>query len=294
METDSFINILSMKSRRAFIKETALAGSGGLLLSGFIQNLNIIPRLKQVGVQLYSVRTEMLADPEGTLIRLGKIGYQEIESAQSDKGNYYGLTPKEIKKIMKDQGMRLRSGHTHIDNNWQRSIDEAAEAGQEYIICSVLPFPGQTIGNYQKSADMFSQAGEQCKKSGLLFGYHNHASEFETVDGQVLYDVLLNRVQPELVHMEMDLGWVIAAGKNPLEYFSKYPGRFPLWHLKDMNVAEKKSVEFGKGSVDIIALLQHRTQAGMKYYFVEQEEYAVNAFDSLDYDYSWLVKNYKP
>jgi sugar phosphate isomerase/epimerase len=217
-----------MKSRRAFLRETAIAGGGGLLLPGFIQNVNRSPRLKLVGVQLYSVRVEMRTDASGTLTRLGKIGYQEIESAQSDKGNYYGLTPKEIKKIMKDQGMNLRSDHTHIDKNWQRSIDEAAEAGQEYIICSVLPFPGQTIANYQKSADIFSQAGEQCKKSGLLFGYHNHASEFETVDGQVLYDVLLNRVQPELVQMEMDLGWVIAAGKNPLDYFLYFFGRFPI------------------------------------------------------------------
>jgi sugar phosphate isomerase/epimerase len=102
--------------------------------------------------------------------------------------------------------MTLRSGHTHIDKNWQKSIDEAAEAGQEYIICSVLPSPGQTIENYQKSADMFNQAGEQCKKSGVMFGYHNHSSEFDTVDGQILYDVLLNRSQPNLVHMEMDLG----------------------------------------------------------------------------------------
>jgi sugar phosphate isomerase/epimerase len=283
-----------MKSRRVFLKEAALAGAGGLLLPGFIQTESAKPRLKHVGVQLYSVRKEMLTDASGTLIKLGKIGYQEIESAQSDKGNYYGLTPKDIKKLLNDQGMTLRSGHTHIDNNWQRSIDEAAEAGQVYIICSVLPSPGQTIENYQQSADMFSKAGEQCKKSGVLFGYHNHASEFETVDGQVLYDVLLNRVQPDLVHMEMDLGWVIAAGKNPLDYFAKYPGRFPLWHLKDMNVAEKKSVEFGKGSVDIIGLLKHGKQAGLKYYFVEQEEYSVNAFDSMEYDYNWLVKNWQP
>jgi len=282
-----------MKSRRVFLKEAVLAGAGGLLLPGFLPSLKYKPRLEHVGIQLYSVRKEMQADATGTLIQLGKFGYQEIESAQSEKGNYYGLTPKEIKKLLNDHGMRLRSGHTHIDNNWQRSIDEAAEAGQEYIICSVLPSSGQTIENYQKSADLFSKAGEQCRKSGLLFGYHNHASEFETVDGQVLYDVLLNRVQPDLVHMEMDLGWVIAAGKNPLEYFSKYPGRFPLWHLKDMNIAEKKSVEFGKGSVDIIGLLQHRKQAGMKYYFVEQEEYAVNAFESMEYDYNWLEKNWQ-
>ena len=282
-----------MISRRLFLKDAALAGAGGLILPGFVKFTGVKPKLKRVGVQLYSVRKEMLANAVSTLNKLGQIGYQEIESAQSEKGNYYGLAPKEIKKILKDQGMTLRSGHTHIDKNWQKSIDQAAEAGQEYIICSVLPSPGQTVANYQKSADMFNQAGEQCKKSGVLFGYHNHESEFETVDGQVLYDVLLDRSDPALVHMEMDLGWVIAAGKDPLLYFQKYPGRFPLWHLKDMNVSEKKSVEFGKGSVDIINLLKHGKEAGMKYYFVEQEEYAVNAFDSLEYDYNWLADRWK-
>jgi sugar phosphate isomerase/epimerase len=282
-----------MKSRRSFLKETAFAGAGVLILPGFIPMHKNAPKLKKVGVQLYSVRKEMMADAVGTLKKLGQIGYQEIESAQSEKGNYYGLEPKEIKKILKDQGMNLRSGHTHIDKNWQKSIDEAAEAGQEYIICSVLPSPGQTVDNYMKSADMFNQAGEQCKKSGILFGYHNHASEFDTGEGKALYDVLLDNTKPELVHMEMDLGWVIAAGKDPLTYFSKYPGRFPLWHLKDMSLTEKKSVEFGKGGVDIIGLMKQAKQAGMKYYFIEQEEYAVTAFDSLDYDYNWLADRWK-
>jgi sugar phosphate isomerase/epimerase len=282
-----------MKSRRSFLKETAFAGAGALMLPGFIRIPEKAPKLKKVGVQLYSVRKEMMTDAIGTLKKLGQIGYQEIESAQSEKGNYYGLEPKEIKKLLKDQGMTLRSGHTHIDKNWQKSIDEAAEAGQEYIICSVLPSPGQTVENYQKSAEMFNQAGEQCKKSGILFGYHNHASEFDTGEGKALYDVLLDNTHPELVHMEMDLGWVIAAGKDPLAYFSKYPGRFPLWHLKDMSLTEKKSVEFGKGGVDIIGLMKQAKQSGMKYYFIEQEEYAVTAFDSLDYDYNWLAERWK-
>jgi sugar phosphate isomerase/epimerase len=282
-----------MKSRRSFLKETAFAGAGAFLVPGFIRIPERAPKLKKVGVQLYSVRKEMMTDAVGTLKKLGQIGYQEIESAQSEKGNYYGLEPKQIKKILKDQGMTLRSGHTHIDKNWQKSIDEAAEAGQEYIICSVLPSPGQTVGNYQKSADLFNQAGEQCKKSGVMFGYHNHESEYDTVEGKVLYDVLLDNTNPALVHMEMDLGWVIAAGKDPLAYFSKYPGRFPLWHLKDMSLSEKKSVEFGKGGVDLIGLMKQAKQAGMKYYFIEQEEYAVTAFDSLDYDYNWLAERWK-
>lgn len=232
-----------------------------------------------------------MVDAAGTLKRLGQIGYQEIESAQSEKGNYYGLAPKEIKKMLNDQGMRLRSGHTHIDKNWQKSIDDAAEARQDYIICSVLPSRGQTVENYEESADLFSKAGEECRKSGIRFGYHNHDSEFETVNGRVLYDILLDRTDPQLVHMEMDLGWVIAAGKDPLAYFDKYPGRFPLWHLKDMDKTERRSTEFGKGKVDLLKLLKNAKKSGMKHYFVEQEEYTVNAWDSMEYDFKWLNDN---
>lgn len=278
-----------MKTRRAFLQTASCFVAGGLLLPNLLK-ANLTAVKNEVGIQLYSVRKEMLEDAAGTLIKLGKIGYKEFESAKSEKGNYYGLQPKEIKQILSDHGMTLRSGHTHIDNDWQKSIDEAAETGQQYLICSVLPVAGQTADNYQKSAEEFNKAGEQCKKSGIKFGYHNHDSEFEEVNGQVLYDVLLKGVQPDLVTMEMDLGWVIAAGKDPLVYFKQYPGRFPLWHLKDMDVIKKQSTEFGKGGVNISDLLTHVKQAGMKYFFIEQEEYTHTAFESMEYDYNYLSK----
>ena len=286
-----------MRTRRSFLKDAGGVGVAALIFPTLLRAGNIgtmtahSAKSKGVGIQLYSVRKEMLADAAGTLKRLGQIGYQEIESAQSEKGNYYGLAPKEIKKMLNDQGMRLRSGHTHIDKNWQKSIDDAAEAGQDYIICSVLPSRGQTVENYEESADLFSKAGEECRKSGIRFGYHNHDSEFETVNGRVLYDILLDRTDPQLVHMEMDLGWVIAAGKDPLAYFDKYPGRFPLWHLKDMDKTERRSTEFGKGNVDLLKLLKNAKKSGMKHYFVEQEEYTVNAWDSMEYDFKWLNDN---
>lgn len=285
-----------MRTRRSFLKDTGGIGAAALIFPSLLRAGKIgmtahSAKSKGVGIQLYSVRKEMMVDAAGTLKRLGQIGYQEIESAQSEKGNYYGLAPKEIKKMLNDQGMRLRSGHTHIDKNWQKSIDDAAEAGQDYIICSVLPSRGQTVENYEESADLFSKAGEECRKSGIRFGYHNHDSEFETVNGRVLYDILLDRTDPQLVHMEMDLGWVIAAGKDPLAYFDKYPGRFPLWHLKDMDKTERRSTEFGKGKVDLLKLLKNAKKSGMKHYFVEQEEYTVNAWDSMEYDFKWLNDN---
>jgi sugar phosphate isomerase/epimerase len=245
---------------------------------------------KKVGIQLYSVRKEMLADAAGTLKMLAKIGYTEIESAKSEKGNYYGLKPGEIKNICNDLGIKLVSGHVQIDGGWQQSIDDAAAAGQSYLICSVLPSNGQTADNYEHCAAIFLKAGEDCKKANLSFGYHNHATEFEKNHGQTLYDILLDNTDPELVKMEMDLGWVIASGADPHYYFNKYPGRFPLWHLKDMNKKAKQSTEFGKGDVNIGLLLKNPKKSGLKHFFVEQEEYTNNAFESAKYDFDYLKK----
>ena len=276
------------KSRREFIKLSGALAAGSFLLPKCTSSTT--SKLNNVGVQLYSVRTEMMADPIGTLKKLAQIGYKQIESARSDKGNYYGLHPKEIKKVLGDLGMTLRSGHVHIDEAWQQSIDAAAEAGQEYLICSSMPGEGQTVENYTRVADTFSKAGEDCKKSNIIFGYHNHDYEFEKENGQVLYDVLLQKTDPSLVKMELDLGWVFVTGNDPLAYFEKYPGRFPLWHLKDMDKAKKQSTEFGKGQLNIKGMLENAKKSGMKYFFVEQEEYTNNAFESLQQDYDYLMR----
>jgi sugar phosphate isomerase/epimerase len=275
-----------MQSRRNFLKTSGGLAIGTILIPRFAYT----GKVKDVGVQLYSVRKEMLADAPGTLKQLAKIGYKELESAKSEKGNYYGLQPKEIKKITQDLGMKLRSGHVLINNDWQRSVDEAAETGQDYLICSSLPTNGQTVANYQHCADIFNKAAEDCKKVNIEFGYHNHESEFEKENGQVLYDVLLDRTDPKLVKMEMDLGWIIVTGNDPNAYFEKYPGRFPLWHLKDMNKDKKQSTEFGKGGVDITGLLKSAKKSGMIHFFVEQEEYTNTAFESLTEDYNYLAK----
>jgi sugar phosphate isomerase/epimerase len=275
-----------MKTRRDFFKT-----AGGLTLSTLLlPKLTKAEKVKNIGIQLYSVRKEMLDDAVGTLKQLAKIGYKELESARSEKGNYYGLQPKEIKKIVADLGMTLRSGHVHVDKDWQRSIDSAAEAGQDYLVCSSLPSKGQTVDNYKKVAATFSKAGEDCKKSNIIFGYHNHEYEFEKENGQVLYDVLLTSTDPNLVTWELDLGWVVASGNDPIAYFNKYPGRFPLWHLKDMDVSKQQSTEFGKGQVKVLEILKNAKKSGVKHIFVEQEEYASTAMESMKYDFDYLQK----
>lgn len=275
-----------MLSRRNFISRTGTLVLGAWCLPGPLN----VRKQSDVGIQLYSVRTEMLNDAKGTLERLAKIGYKELESARSAKGNYYGLTAKEVKKITADLGMNMRSGHVHLDENFQRAIDDAAEAGQQYLIVSSLPFNGQTVSNYQKVAEAFSKAGEQCKKSNIVFGYHNHDYEFDKVDGKVLYDILLDETDKSNVCMELDLGWVVVTGNDPVDYFNKYPGRFPLWHLKDMDLAKKHSTEFGRGGLDVGKMLQNAGKSGLKHYFVEQEEYSSTPFESMQHNYDFLMK----
>lgn len=280
-----------MHTRRDFIRNTA-----GLALAGWLT-----PELltafdtagikdKNLGIQLYTFRKEMMADARGTLKKIADLGIKQIESARSDKGHYYGLSAKEMKKVCKELGMTLRSGHVHIDDKWQQTMDEAAEGGQEYLICSTMPTSGQTVDNYKKVADAFNKAGEQCKKMNIKFGYHNHEYEFESHNGKVLYDILLDNTDPGLVHMELDLGWVIVGGKDPLDYFNTHPGRFPLWHLKDMDIEKKHSVEFGKGKLNIPAMLKERKHSGLKYIFIEQEEYASTPLESMQYNMEYLKK----
>ena len=273
-----------MNKRRKFIKQAGLFTAGIAVLPSF----GFTASEQKFGVQLYSFRDEMAKDALGTLKQIAAIGIKEIESARSAKGHYYGLSPQDMKKACEDLGMSLKSGHVALDDNFQQTMEEAVASGQPYLICSSMPSRGQTLDNYKKVAEAFNKAGEDCKKLGLKFGYHNHEYEFESDNGEVLYDVLMDHTDAELVHMELDLGWVIVAGKSPLDYFKKYPGRFPLWHLKDMDMAKKESTEFGKGALDIKTMMQNQEASGVKHIFIEQEEYASTPLESMKHNMEFL------
>ncbi len=274
-----------MKTRRDFLKNLGLLSTATLLMP----QIGLATTKKSgYGVQLYSFRDGMLTNPKKTLEQIASLGFKEIESAGSSKGYYYGLTPSEMASTCKQLGMSLTSGHVHLDDKFEQTMEDAVASGQEYLICSSLPTEGQTIDNYKSVAEQFNIAGEACKKRGLKFGYHNHEYEFESENGEVLYDVLMDNTQEDLVHMELDLGWVVVAEKDPLHYFKKYPGRFPLWHLKDMNMHEKVSTEFGKGILDIDLMLKNKELSGVKHIYIEQEEYANNPFKSMQYNMKYL------
>lgn len=275
-----------MQTRRQFIRSSGLL-SAGAWLSPALWGGKALPA---PGIQLYTFRDDMLSDPRGTLTKLAKLGIRHIESAGSAKGYYYGLTPKEMAQTCKDLGMALRSGHIGLNDKFDKTVADAVDSGQEYLICSSMPSQGQTVDNYKRVAEAFNKAGEQCRKANIRFGYHNHEYEFETENGKVLYDVLLEETDPKLVYMELDLGWVIVPGKDPLEYFSRFPGRFPLWHLKDMDLTKKHSTEFGKGGLNIQQMFDHAADSGLKYYFIEQEEYTHSPLQSMQENMEYLKK----
>lgn len=278
-----------MKTRRDFLLQTGTLAAGSLLMPSFALP-NTAPKIINYGVQLYTFRNELEKDALGTMQQIASLGIKEIETARSKKGHYYGFKPEEMKKVCEDLGMNLKSGHVHLDDQWEKTMDEASASGQEYLICSSMPTEGQTIDNYKKVADSFNKAGEDCKKRGIKFGYHNHDYEFAAVEGTVLYDVLLDNTEADLVHMELDLGWVVVTGNDPFDYFKRYKGRFPLWHLKDMDLAKKESTEFGKGGLDIVGLIANQEVSGVRHIFIEQEEYASSPLESMKHNMGFLKR----
>lgn len=251
---------------------------------------------KNIGLQLYSLRDDMQTDPVGTVEKVGKIGYAFVETAGYADGKFYGMSPLDFKALVEKNGMQFISSHTgrplpdsaHWDATmawWDTCIDAHAAAGVKYI---VQPFMGrdafEKLDVLQKYCDYFNAVGEKCKAKGIEFGYHNHDAEFKTIDSTVIYDYMLAHLDPSKVFMQMDLWWVVVGGADPIAYFKQYPGRFPLWHVKD----EKEIGASGK--MDFKALFENAELAGMKYPIVEQEEYSTTPIESVKLSFEFLNK----
>lgn len=243
-------------------------------------------KLDQIGLQLWSVRHAMQEDFKGTLIRAADAGYDQIEFA-----GYYGQDPQKIRILLDSLGLTAPANHTGYDlltgENLERTIEAARIIGHEYLVMPSLPpvrlpepreagqrwkRPDYTIEEVRQIADIFNELGRTCREAGLKFAYHNHSFEFDPIDstGPVMYDVLLQETDPALVDFELDIGWAAAAGADPLAYFEKYPGRFKLFHVKDMD-EDNHSVVIGEGTIDFARIFDHAGLAGAMYYIVEYE-----------------------
>ena len=267
-----------MKTRRGFIKKSGTFAIGSLMIPSLISLTK--GKTKEIGLQIYSVRDQLDKDLEGTLQLFAKIGYKWIELADYKDGKFYGKSPAVFKKIIDDLGMVIICSHTGVEikdvdlSNAEKLADAHAELGLKYVIKPWLVEERRiSADSYKKVADELNKIGEVMKERGLKFAYHNHNFEFETVDGQIPYDILLSHTDKDLVTFEIDLYWIKKGGKSALEYFNKYPGRFELFHLKDMdNTEEAYFTEVGSGIIDFKEIFAQKDLAQMKYFFVEIDE----------------------
>ncbi len=266
-------------NRRNFL-HTSL-GFGALSLAGL--DALAATQAKSVGLQLFTVRDDIQKQGiEKVLEQVAKLGYKTVENFGYNQGKFFGKTPAEYTKILKDNGLTAFSGHymtarstkfgagDGLTKNWDKAVDDAAAIGQKYAVLAYLVDDERSAEDYKELFGILNKSSETAKKAGLIMGYHNHDFEFtQKIDGEKPYDLLLKNTP---IQMEMDLYWVAKAGEKPAEYFAKYPGRFPLWHVKDMaKTPQQEFAEVGTGSIDFGAIFKHAKKAGLKQYFVEQD-----------------------
>ncbi|HEY6807496.1 MAG TPA: sugar phosphate isomerase/epimerase [Gemmatimonadales bacterium] len=244
-------------------------------------------RIGRVGLQLYTLRDKMKSDVEGTLARVAETGYREVEFA-----GYFDKTPAQIRHILDAHGLVSPSAHVPYESmasGWSKVLDDAHVVGHRYITVAWIPQEVRPdLDGWKRVADQFTQAGEACRAAGIQFCFHNHNYEFTPMHGQLPYDVLLAAADAKLVQMEMDLYWISSAGQDPLPYFAKYPGRFPMVHVKDMGPAPAhKMMDVGQGIIDWKKIFAQSAQAGIRHYFVEHDEPA-DGFNDIKVSYNYL------
>ncbi len=271
-------------TRRRFVGAVAAAALSGRGPGGVRRR-----RLKSIGLQLYSVRGALQQDFEGTLARVAEIGYREVEFA-----GYFDRSPAEIRAMLDRHGLVAPSAHLPYEQlaaGWDQALDAARRIGHQYAVVAWIPEQARRdLDGWKRVADQFNRAGEACRRVGLEFAFHNHSYEFVPLGGQLPYDVLVAATDPRLVRLEMDLFWVATGRQDPLGYFRRFPGRFPLVHVKDMAAGpERKMADVGQGIIDWKGIFAQSELAGIKHYFVEHDE-PPQPFDDIRVSFEYLKR----
>lgn len=299
--------------RKQFLQTTGVAMFGSMLLRNkSLDVFSSLPKDHEMGLQLFTFFNEIDNDVEGTLKKIAGVGYKKIESAFSKKGGYYGMKPKEFAKFLKDQGMSWKSHHVlgapfkmpagakmptgadgkpitippmrNLRDNMQELVDEVAEGEVPYLVCANTPI--STLDEVKASIDILNKTDEACKKAKVNFAYHNHDAEFRAIEGQIPYEMFLSQTK---MQMELDLAWATKGGKDPVELFKQHPGRFPLWHVKDLDKEFKTILPVGEGTIDFKRIFDASATAGMKHFFVEHDM-PKDALASIKSSYNYLSK----
>jgi sugar phosphate isomerase/epimerase len=274
---------MKKQTRRDFLKVTAGGTLGALIFSHYGCR-----KSEGIGIQLYTIRDAMANDVPGSLKKVSDMGYKYLELAGYDNGKFYNHEPSEFLKLVNDLGMEIVSSHTRVEalgvtlDNAKKMAEDHARLGVKYCVQPWIVEEARTsLASYQKMAEDWNKVGSIMKENGIMFGYHNHNFEFDTVEGKIPYfDILMAELDMDLVTMELDMFWTTKAGHDPVDIIKKYPGRFQLFHMKDMYTVEapfyttagvKDFAPVGEGVIDFKSILAARDIAGMKYMIVEQD-----------------------
>ena len=290
-----------MMNRRTFLGTAATATAATLLANKFSWAA-AEHKIDKIGVQLYTVRDQMKADFEGTIAKVASSGYKEVEFA-----GYFDHTPQQVRAVLDKNGLASPSCHVEYGllapDKWPAQLESAKVIGQSYIVNPWIPEElRKTDDDWKRAAETFNRAGEESKKAGIQFAYHNHWFEFLPVNGKLPYDTLLKLCDKNLVKMELDLCWITVAGADPLKYFDRYPIRFPLVHVKDVKTLPKITTggpqnfgdtvdltEVGSGIIDWKRIFAQSDKAGIKHYIVEHD-HPKAPLESIRTSYEYLSK----
>jgi sugar phosphate isomerase/epimerase len=280
-----------MTNRRNFIKQTGLLSAGMILAKPDL--LFAAPSNLKVGLQLYTMRDYIGKDVKGVIAGIAKAGYTEVETYGYDpaKKTFWGLSAKDFKSLLSDNGLTSPSGHYGMeqflgegkDTELKSCMEAANILGQGTIVIPHLADKyRKTTDDFKKLAKNVNKMALVCKTGGLGTGYHNHNFEFQPVHGIKLYDILLDETDPKLMSFEMDIYWVVRAGEDPIKLIQKYPGRFHMWHIKDMGKQKRElNTEVGAGSIDFKKIFEYQKLSGVKHIFMEQENFGMDAYASI-------------
>jgi len=293
-------------SRRAFLKTASASAACAALWKG-VPRLMAEPLGLPLGLQLYSVRDILPKDYEGTLKQLSAIGYREVEAA-----GFFGRTPAQVKLAMDQAGLHCVSAHypmVQLLPKVDETIQFGKDLGLDYIVCaspglkdaSGVKAPSRadresmTLDDWRWNAEQFNRIGERVHAAGMKFAYHNHTPEFRSENGVMFYDELLRSTDPSKVAMELDCGWAIVAGQNPVNLLTRYPAHISMLHVKDFKITAAvtpanapPSTELGRGTIDYRPIFEAAKKAKIEHAFVEQEEFDMPAMEALKVDADYM------
>lgn len=299
-----------MTTRRSFLQNASLAAVTAFLSPSVITSAMAQPaKVSKIGIGLFTLREQLTVDVKATIEHVAKIGYNEVETYYGYPGKYevkgfWGLESKDFKALLKANNLTSPSGHynttdflsTGDDKVIKSHIETAATVGQKYFVIPALPTDiraNGTLDDYKRMAARFNIAAEWCQQSGLKLAYHNHNFEFKDQgQGVTGYDILLKDTNPKLVGFELDIFWAVNAGLDPVAMFDKNPGRYKMFHVKDMDKQDKSVfTEVGAGQIDFKRIFAASKTAGLDYIFAEQDLIKKDAYESVTESYNFIKKN---